>query len=141
SDAAEVYSSVHPFAVIGFTGLAGASDDFLKFQAQHGVLNFGSVQGRSSQFFQQFPKLVWGYPPTVESIAHSYSSAVCTMLANKPVSFAGTGIAAGSPRKCVIISTSDSTYPALQREEQLVEQQVKACGITVADKATYPRNG
>ena len=140
SDAAQVLASVHPFAVIGFTGLSGASDDFLKFMAQHGVLNFGSVQGRSSNFFRQFPKLVWGYPPTIESIAHSYASAVCRMLVNKPTSFAGN-FPNGTPRKFGMVYTSDPSYPGLQKEASLVEQQVKACGGTIADKVTYPRNG
>src|SRR5205823_13608350 len=127
SDAAEVHAAVHPFAVIADTGLDGAADDFHKFMAQHGVLNFGSVQGRSADFFRQFPKLVWRYPPTVESSAASYGAAVCTMLVGKPTSFAGS-FPAGTPRKFGMVYTSDSAYPALQREEQLVEKHVKDCG-------------
>src|SRR5581483_5921880 len=137
---AQVYAAVHPFAVIGFTSLGGAADDFLKFMAQHGVLNFGSVQGRSADFFRQFPKLVWGYPPTVESIAASYAAAVCRMLVGKPTSFAGS-FPNGTPRKFGMVYTSDSAYPALQREAQLVAQKVKDCGGVIADKVTYPRNG
>ena len=141
SDAAYVYKEIRPFATITATGLAGASDDYLKFMAQHGVLNFGSVQGRSSRFFTQFPKLVWGYPPTIESIANSYASAVCKTVVNKPTAFGGTGVANGQPRRFGLLYTTDPIYPQLQRQAQLVKEQLQACGANIVEEATYPRNG
>lgn len=140
ADAAQVYGKVKPFATIAYTGLGGSADEYLKFMASKGVLNFGSAVGRSNQFFQQFPKLIWGYPPTVEIMARHYIEFVCKKVVNKPVSFAGAGVAGGT-RRLGLIHTEDPGYPNLKLLADRVKEGVEACGGTIVDTATYPING
>jgi hypothetical protein len=140
ADAANVYGKVKPFATISYTGLGGAGEEYLKFMASKGVLNFGSAAGRSNNFFQQFPKLIWGYPPTVEIMARHYVEFVCKKVVNKPVSFAGPGIAAG-PRKLAMVHTSDVNWPTLPLLADRVKEGVEACGGKIVDTKTYPKNG
>ena len=140
ADAANVYGKVKPFATISFTGLGGAAEEYLKFMASKGVLNFGSAAARSNAFFQQFPKLIWGYPPTVEIMARHYVEFVCKKVVNKPVSFAGPGIPQGQ-RKLGMVHTDDPTWPTLQLLAAKVKEGVQACGGTIVDTKTYPKNG
>jgi hypothetical protein len=142
ADAAQVLAQVKPFATISSTGLTGGSDDFLEFMAARGVLNFGSFSGRSSDFFNQFPKRIWGYPPSIEQMAKSYVSAVCEKII-KPgkVTFAGQGIPAGAPRKYGLLSTRDAAYPSMKKLTDVVRAGIKACGAGNIVEATFPRNG
>jgi hypothetical protein len=145
ADAAQVYGQVKPFATISSTGLSGGSDDFLEFMAQRGVLNFGSLSGRPQGFFNTYPKLIWGYPPSTDQMAKNFVSALCTKLVGKPVAFSGTNatFGIGSPRKIGIIYTDDPHYPALQDLEKIVQNGLNACGANIsnANLATFPRNG
>lgn len=139
ADAADVYGKVKPFATISYTSFA-AADEYLKFMASKGVLNFGSTTGRSNQFFQQFPKLIWGYPPTIEIMARQYIEFVCKKVVNRPVSFAGPGIPQGQ-RKIAMVHSEDENFPNLITLAGLVKDGVQKCGGTIIDTKTYPTNG
>lgn len=143
-DAAQAFSTVHPFAVIAYPNFNGSVDYYLRYMAQRGVLNFGSFQGREAALFQQFPKLIWGYPPTIQQVAQRYAEFVCkTIVAPGRVSFAGAGITAGAPRKLGLIETADPGFPNLKHEADLVRQLVQQCGGQISDQdvVTYPVNG
>jgi hypothetical protein len=144
ADAAQIYAAVRPFAVISYASFAGAADFYLKYLAQRGVLNFGSVVGRSETFFQQYPKLIWGYPPPIEQQAAEFSSLVCTKLAPYPTSFSGTSVAHGQKRKFGLVETTDPGFANFRIEAELVRSEVKSqCGVDIpnADVVTYPTNG
>ncbi|HZN15127.1 MAG TPA: hypothetical protein VFB78_12700 [Acidimicrobiales bacterium] len=142
ADAAQVLAQVKPFATISSTGLSGGSDDFLEFMAQRGVLNFGSFSGRSQDFFNEFPKAIWGYPPSVEQMAKSYSSAVCKKVVEPgKVTFAGAGIPLGSPRRYGLLYTRDPSYPSMKKMADAIRTAVKACGANIVEEASFPRNG
>ncbi|HVM09006.1 MAG TPA: hypothetical protein VM345_11115 [Acidimicrobiales bacterium] len=141
ADAAQAFSLVKPFATVSFASYGGSPDAYLRYMAQRGVLNFGSVQGRPQAFFQQFPKLIWGYPPSLEQQSKLYADYICTKVANRPAGGAG-GALANQPRKYGLIYTSDANYPNLQAAKAEVVRLLKdRCGITFADEATYPNNG
>lgn len=144
ADAAEIYAAIHPFAVISYASFAGAADYYLKYLALRGVLNFGSVIGRSESFFQQYPKLIWGYPPPIEQEALSFSATVCRNLAQHPTSFTGAGIAHGIPRRYGLVLTNDPGFQSFTAEAQLVRSDIRSqCGIAIpdADVVAFPTNG
>ncbi|MBA3654646.1 MAG: hypothetical protein H0W70_10685, partial [Actinobacteria bacterium] len=142
ADAAQAYAQVKPFATISSTGLSGASDDFLVYMAKRGVLNFGSFSGRTQAFFNQFPKRIWGYPPTLEQMGAMYSDFVCKTVVPYKTSFGGPGTPAGQKRKFGIVRTRDATYPNLPKLAAAVKSKVRACGGDVIEyEATFPKNG
>jgi hypothetical protein len=145
ADATQAYAQIptKPFATISSTGLSGGSDDFLTFMAKRGVLNFGSFSGRSADFFQRFPKLIWGYPPVMEQIGDNFVEAVCKTLVPYPTSFGGAGTPNGRPRKFGIIRTRDATYPTLQKLSTRIRNRLKSeCNANLNEfEATYPKNG
>ena len=108
--AAAAYSKVKPFAAISIAGFVGERPTFGIYMAQQGVLNFGSQQGRTAAFFDQFPKLIWGYPPSVEQAAKVFIDYICTKVAGKKAVDAG-GALANRDRKYGLISTADPAYP------------------------------
>jgi hypothetical protein len=140
--AAAAYSKVKPFAVISSAsvGLGGDATAFNIYMAQHQVLNFGSQQGRSAEFFNRFPKLIWGYPPSIEQSAKRYVDYICTKVKGKPAVDAG-GDLKGRDRTYGLISTSDSAYPGLQTYKEAVVEGLKGCGIGFAAKSEFPANG
>ena len=143
ADAAEAYARVRPFAVINYATFNGNTDFYLQYMAQHGVLNFGSTTGRTSTFFNQYPKLVWGFPPPIEQDATEFASFVCAKMAKNPVSYSGSGTAHGQPRKFGLVETSDKAFPTFTKEAELVRAQLKQCGITISDNdvVQFPTNG
>jgi hypothetical protein len=141
ADAAQAFAQINkPFATISHTALTGGADDFLTFMAQRGVLNFGSLTGRAEDFFNRYPKLIWGYPPAVEFMGRNYVDFVCKTLGPYKTSFGGAGTGPGQPRKYGVIATKDTTYPNLVGLKKAIESGLKGCGITIADEALYPKN-
>jgi hypothetical protein len=138
--AAAAYSKVKPFAAISIAGFAGDASAFGVYMAQKGVLNFGSQQFRSASFFNQFPKLIWGYPPSIEQAAKLYVDYICSKIAGKNAVDAG-GPLAGKPRKYGLISTADAAYPGLQAFKDAVVKGLEGCNVTFALRADYPKNG
>jgi hypothetical protein len=135
ADAAEGYARVKPFAVL--TDANENEVDYVEAMAKRGVLNFGSFYGKESSFFNRFPKLVWGYQPTLEYSAETYSSFVCRKVVGKNAVLAG-GELANRPRKLGLFHTTDENFPGLIRLAELVQQKVEACGGEIAATATFP---
>jgi hypothetical protein len=104
------------------------------------VLNFGSFASRDADFFTRFPKLVWGYLPSLEEQARVFSGYVCTKVAGKPVQSGGAAHR-GQKRVYGLWSTSDPGRPELQALAEEVERRVADCGVTLAAKRTFPSAG
>jgi hypothetical protein len=138
ADAAAAYSRLRPFAVISVAAYFGSPDAFLIYMAQQGVLNFGSIQGRPQDFFARFPKLIWGFPPSLEQQARVFNDYICTKVATSAVS---VGPNAGAARKYGLIYTNDSAFPNLPALKDAVKAGAEACGITFTDESTFPNNG
>jgi hypothetical protein len=138
ADAIDNYNHLHPFAVLDFSPANGPV--YLHTMAERGVLNFGSFLGRSQSFYQQFPGLIWGYTPTLEESASDYSSFICQKLLPNPTTFAG-GTLNGAPRKFGMVYTTDPNHPELTALHQLVESDLRQCGVHVAVEHSYPEAG
>jgi hypothetical protein len=139
--AAQGYAAVRPFAVISYANFNGNGDVYIRYLASKGVLDFGSLSGREATSFRQFPRLLWGYPPTIDDTAAKYASFVCSKVLHHPVSSAGSTFPSGAPRKLGMIYTTDPGYPNLTTEYQMARKAIEACGGVVVDTATFPVNG
>jgi hypothetical protein len=133
---------VKPFAVI--TDANENEDAFLQAMAQKGVLNFGALFGRPSSFYDAYPKLIWGYDPSIEQQSDQYASYICQKVVNQPSVLNGnsdgvSGSDAGKPRVYGIVKTSDAAFPNLLQFATVVRQKIKACGVDITATAEFPR--
>lgn len=136
ADAADNYSKIQPFAVVSDS--FSNNDAYLEAMAKRGVLNFGSFLGRSQDFFQQFPKLIWGYSPPLELQAESYASYVCNNIKPYPVTFSGNTADQGKPRKYGLVYTTDPNQSSFRDLKSLVKERLTACGVQITDEVTFP---
>ena len=142
ADAAQIYATAKPFAVI--SDVTDNEDAFLQAMAQKGVLNFGALFGRPREFYEQYPRLIWGYEPSIEQQARQYSSYICQKVAPHPSALNGNsdnvpGPDAGAPRVYGVIKTADVAYDNLRQLARTVEEQVKQCGVAIAATGEFPR--
>jgi hypothetical protein len=131
ADAADNFAQVKPFAVVTDVSFGGNEVDYVEAMARRGVLNFGTLNGKAESFFRKFPKLIWGYDPTIEYQAKAFSSYVCQKVVGKPAVLAGNSRAGnmqGRPRKLGLLHTSDENHADRIRLAELVQQQVESCG-------------
>ena len=140
ADAADNYNQIKPFAVASTAN--SYSDDYTVSMAKRGVLNFDSAAGRDESFFTRFPRLIWGYFPTIQVSVKQYVGYVCKKVASNPVNFSGNPADTGKPRVFGMWSTTDKNHPELQLEAKLVEQGLKdQCGLTIKSHQYFPQAG
>lgn len=139
ADAADNYAQLKPFAVISYA--RENADDYLDSMAKRGVLNFASFVGRPASFFQRYPKLIWGYLPSIELQARQFSTFVCQKVIPHPVSFSGNPNDMGQPRRLGLMTTSDENHPELKLLRDLVVADIKACGGEFVIEKAFPRAG
>ncbi|HVE94236.1 MAG TPA: hypothetical protein VNB24_04900 [Acidimicrobiales bacterium] len=123
ADAADNYATVKPFAVL--SNAFANNDAYLEAMAKRGVLNFGSFAGREAEFFKRYAKLIWGYPPPIETVADHYVTAFCRQIKPYPATFAG-GNLKGKPRKYGLVYPSDEKHPELVKLKDEVMAGIKA---------------
>jgi len=141
-EAVDNYSKVQPFAVLIFA--EANAEAYLQVMAEHHVLNFGSFVGHDQSFFQQFPKLIWGYQPSLQTEARSYVSYVCNKVVGFPATRAGGTLANNNPRTFGLVYYKPNPgypdkHPELETFDQIVESQLKSqCGVTVPARYRFP---
>jgi hypothetical protein len=141
ADAAEVYRRVQPFATLDFTSFEGGGDAFVDTLAKRGVLNFGSFIGQDAKFFQRYPKLIWGFPPSLEIQSAQYATVLCNKYVGKPVEHAGAEFQ-GKERRFGLVFTTDQGFETLRRFKDRVMERFKECGGTLAtEPRTFPKAG
>ena len=141
ANAADNYAVVKPFAVLTDVPHGGNETDYVNEMARRGVLNFGTLAGKSQDFFRKFPKLIWGFDPSIEYQAEAFSTYVCSKVVGKPAVRAGssgTGNMQNRPRKLGMLHTTDENHPERIQLAELVQQKVEACGGEIASTATFP---
>jgi len=131
ADAADNFQRIQPFAVVSDS--LASNDAYLEAMAKRGVLNFGSFIGRENSFYQKFPKLVWGYTPTLETQATQYTDFFCKQIKPYPATFAG-GNLQNKPRKYGVVYSNDVNHPELKKLKDLVMSNIAdKCPITQGD--------
>jgi hypothetical protein len=136
AEAADNFATIKPFAVISYAQENGQA--YLDYMASHGVLNFGSYSFQPASFFSKYPKLVWGYLPSVEQLGRFYSQYICKKVVPFNASFSGNTGENGKPRKLGLLYANDPGHPEFVAMKNLVKQQVQACGGKFADERTFP---
>jgi len=136
ADAADNFSRIHPFAVL--TDASENEVDYVDAMAKKGVLNFGSFTGKTSKFFQAYPKLIWGYQPTLEYAANDFGTYACSKVVGQPTVMSGNAGQNGAPRKLGMWHTSDENFPGLILLADLVKQKIQACGGSIEQDGTFP---
>jgi hypothetical protein len=141
ADAADNYARLKPFAVMSVADGQTYADDYLQVMAQRGVLNFGAFSFREQAFFNKFPKLVWGYKPSLEEQAKTFVAYICTKIKGNPVDFSNNPQDMGKPRVYGFWHANDKNHPELAKLANVVKQGTQACGITYAADDVYPEAG
>lgn len=138
ADAAQLHKDLKPFAVLT-DAVGGAEDAFLREMARRGVLNFGSFGLRSAKFFNEFPKLIWSYQPSIEQQAETYVTYLCKKVVGHPPVLANEDIksGAGGKRKFGIIHTTDPGQPGLIQLANIVKERVTECGGEIVATANF----
>ena len=136
ADAADNYAKIKPFAVLSFA-TEGNEDAYLQQMARKGVLNFGSFALKPAAFFEQFPKLIWSYDPSIETQAEQYVSYICSKVVGQNSVLANPDLN-NRPRKLGILYTTDKKQQGLNLMANIVKQRVKECGGTIEAEATFP---
>jgi hypothetical protein len=139
ADAAETYARIKPFAIL--TQARDNQEAYLEAMAQRGVMNFGSVAGRDQSFFAKYPKLIWGYLPSIQQQARLFSTYVCARVVNKPVQFSGNTNMNGQKRVLGMLSTTDPNRSGYTTFSRIVKRDVEACGGKFAADNTFPVAG
>ena len=122
ADAADNYDVVKPFAVVSDS--LASNDAYLEAMSKRGVLNFGAFLGRPRALYQGYPKLVWGFSPTLEDQADEYADFFCKQIQPyKNSTFAG-GNLQGKPRRYGLMYTTDKLHSDLQHLKDLVMAQI-----------------
>ena len=143
TDAALNYRDLHPFAVLDEFYSDAERACYRTYMVQHHVLVFGGqVVWLTQDFYKQFHGLVWEYSETMDRASQNYASWFCTRIAPYPSNFAGQG-SNGKKRKFGIVYYDPGANTAGGHTdidwEKILEGDIKAqCGVTMADKATYP---
>jgi hypothetical protein len=135
ADAIENLTRVKPFAVQTY---APNPDPYIEVMARRGILNFGSLANKPAEFFNRYPKLIWGYLPSVEQQAEMYGSWVCTQIVGRPVSFSGNAGEQGKPRRLGFLSSADPAHPGLRLFASVVRREIESCGGEFVVSATFP---
>ena len=141
ADAARALKEVEPFAVVSIA--EGNEETYLTAMARKGVLNFGSFGVRPASFFDSFPKLVWGYLPSVEQQLESFGSYLCNQVVGRAPVLASADLQQQAnvenegKRKLGLLYTSSDDFPGFQLMTQKVEETVKGCGGSFAKRASF----
>jgi len=139
ADAADNYKTVTPFATISEATFSGGGDAYLDSMAKRGVLNFGSFLGQEASFYERYPKLIWGFMPSLEIQAEQYADVLCEKYVGNPVDHSNQS--AGQPRKFGLFFTTDPGFDTLRRFKDNVMRRFTACGGTVVTEQTFPKAG
>ncbi|HEX9765141.1 MAG TPA: hypothetical protein VGA36_00155 [Nitriliruptorales bacterium] len=138
ADATRHYLEVEPFATFTNNTYMGYEDAYLEEMARRGSLIFGSEAGRSEAFFLQYPGYIWGYPPTVETMARQFGSVVCNNMVGRPVSFTRDQALHGQPRRLGLLWVDNGGADVQFRiARDVVDRMVTDCGGTFVEERTY----
>ncbi|HUR49547.1 MAG TPA: hypothetical protein VMY88_08500 [Acidimicrobiales bacterium] len=140
ADAVDNYNKIKPFAVIWPIGVANIPA-YTDVMASKGVLSFTGLFGLRSATFAKYPKMNWGFLPSLEEHSKSFSAYICEKVAGKPVEFSGNIGENGQPRKYGLIYSAAAITPYTKDFVGLVEPQLKKCGVEFAIRRTHPEHG
>jgi hypothetical protein len=143
ADAADNYNKIKPFAVMSVGDGQTFVEEYLEYMAKRRVLNFGAFTFRSEEFYNAFPRFVWGYPPSLEQGARLFAGYVCLKISGQPVDFSNNPTDIGKPRVYGLWSTKDKEHPELIQTAGIVKDELAKCPtpVTFATSGQFPEAG
>jgi hypothetical protein len=140
AQAADNYSKVKPFAVLFDSPSPANLSAYQDVAAQRGMIVFASGAGLAASQFTRYPKLSWGFLPSLEQQSRVFSDYLCQKVKPNPVSYAGS-ISDGTPRKFGLVYSQDPNNQNFRDFKDNVKNQVaQNCGMTFAVEKTYARD-
>jgi hypothetical protein len=136
ADAIDNYNTVKPFAVV-WPNQAANIPVYNEVMAKKGVLTFNGLFGLRSEIFSKYPKLSWGFMPSLEEHATSFSAFVCEKVAPHPVEFSGNVGENGQRRKYGLIYSVATSAPYAKDFANLVKPMLAKCGVAFALERTH----
>ena len=146
-DAADNYARIKPFAVIVQDYPYSGGVPYVELMARRGVLTFGLIEERPEEVFRRFPKLEWGYQPTVEYHAKQFADFICNKVIPYKTSFGGNDadpdqrLHNGQPRRLGLLYTTDPEHETKRTFMRVAKKQIEACGGKFVSTGTYPSAG
>ena len=140
ADAVDNYNKIKPFAVVWPVGVANIPA-YAEVMNSKGVLTFTGLFGLRAETFRKYPKMNWGYLPSLEEHARSFSAYICEKVAGKPVDFSGNVGDNGKPRKYGLIYSAATITPYTKDFVGLVTPLINKCGVEFSETRTHPYHG
>jgi hypothetical protein len=106
-----------------------------------GVINTSGSDPHANGFYRAYPKLVWGFNPSADLQAQTFSSFICAKVAAWPASRSGNPGENGQPRRYGLIYSADPSQPGLAYVAEQVRAQVSTCGVTFIASGSVPVAG
>ena len=128
SDAIHVSQSMHAFADISALSQPYAE----ALSAQH-VVNLG-VPYMSQEWFQQHAPYAWSFFPNCTDLSDESAAIAVREMANQNVTWGGTGVRNGQPRKVAILAPDNPVY---QQCAKRVLDAMSGAGHPAAANLTY----
>lgn len=141
ADAADNYAKVKPFAVVWPHPNAPNILAYNEVMASKGVFTFSGLSALRAELFQKHPGLTWGYLPSLEEHAKSFSAFVCEKVAPQPVEFSGNSGENGQPRKYGLIYSAAEGMEYVKDFVKMVEARISRCGVTFALERQHEYSG
>jgi hypothetical protein len=128
ADAITVAQQLGAFADI--TGFSQPYDEALS--AQH-VLNFGAPY-MSAPWFQSMAPYAWSFFPNCTDLGDESAAIMTHQIITQPVTYAGTGVTNGQPRRIAILSPDNPVYQSCAGQ---VTNALAAAGHPAVANLTY----
>ena len=128
SDAIHVAQSMHSFADI-----SALSQPYAEALSAQRVVNIG-VPYMSQEWFQQHAPYGWSFFPSCTDLSNEGAAISVREMMNQNVTWAGTGVRNGQPRKVAILAPDN---PAYQQCAHRVLDAMAAAGHPAAANLTY----
>lgn len=140
ADAVDNYNKIKPFAVVWPLGVPFIPE-YNQVMNSKGVLTFSGLFALRAETFRTYPKMNWGYLPSLEEHAKSFSAYICEKVAPHPADFSGNLGENGQPRKYGLLYSAARVTPYAKEFVDLVRPRVADCGVTFAAERTHPQHG
>jgi hypothetical protein len=141
ADAADNYEKVKPFAVVWPHPNAPNILAYNEVMASKGVFTFSGLSALRAELFQKHPGLTWGYLPSLEEHAKSFSAFMCEKVAPHPVGFSGNPADNGAPRKYGLLHSAARGHEFVKDFVAMVKARISQCGVSFVLERQHEYSG
>jgi hypothetical protein len=142
ADAADNWTTLHPFAAIDRAFFGGANADYAEAMVRRNTSVYGNFTALPNSYYRKYQPFIWSFWPDVERWADMYVSYVCQKVVTTATAIHGGAGVEGKPRRYALMYTSDPQYPGLQYFAQLAKKGIQNCPTkpNIVEEVTFPRH-